>query len=148
VISPDIAQRTGATPAKPPGNTRSAPLFGEWHLTAVFKWSLQARGAGPMFGRQNHPMSPHDLARRFLEFRRLRKQVQDLEQCATQNSQTGELRGTATKRGAENDNREPCRSSEPALKASLGKRLACVDRHHSETIDYRPACFRSGLAAA
>jgi hypothetical protein len=93
-------------------------------------------------------MSPHDLARRFLEFRRLRKQVQDLEQCATQNSQTGELRGTATKRGAENDNREPCRSSEPALKASLGKRLACVDRHHSETIDYRPASFRSGLAAA
>jgi hypothetical protein len=68
VISPDIAQRTGGTPAKPPGNTRSAPLFGEWHLTAVFKWSLQARGAGPMFGRQTTPCRHTTLPGDFLSF--------------------------------------------------------------------------------
>jgi hypothetical protein len=39
--------------------------------------------------------APSDLAERFCELQWLRRQVQDLEQCATRNSQTGQLRAAA-----------------------------------------------------
>jgi hypothetical protein len=52
-----------------------------------------------------------------------------------------------TEPGTGNDSPEPRSNSdiEPEREARLGGSLAPLDDHHSETIDHRPACFRSGL---
>ena len=101
-----------------------------------------------MFGHQNHPYRRTTLPGDFLSFSGCASRSKTSSNVQRRTARQASVAAQRMKHGAENDSREPCRSLEPALKASLGKRLACVDRHHSETIDYRPACFRSGLAAA
>jgi hypothetical protein len=74
--------------------------------------------------------------------------------CASRSKTSSNMRKTQASFAAPrmkrvgNDRGKPRRSSEPELKASLGKRLASVDDHLSETFDYRATCVRWGLASA
>jgi hypothetical protein len=55
-----------------------------------------------------------------------------------------------TTSGATNDSEQTQHFSdvEPDCETRLGGSLALMDGDHSETIDYPPPCFRSGLAKA
>jgi hypothetical protein len=53
-------------------------------------------GSNEQRGPRRKSVVPGDLAQRFLEWQRLRKQVQDLEQGATQNP--SELEGTTNEK--------------------------------------------------
>jgi len=86
VLLPDIAQRPASTPAKPPGD--HTPFGGLVRKGNRIGQSMNRSDE------QSGLRAPSDLAERFRELQWLRKQVQDLEQCATQNSQAGKLRGT------------------------------------------------------
>jgi hypothetical protein len=101
-----------------------------------------------MFGHQNHPNRRTTLLGDFLRFGGCASRSKTSSNVQRKTAKQTTIAAQRTKHGAENDSTEPWRFAEPQLKASLGKRLACVDRPHSEAIDYRPDCFRSGLAAA
>jgi hypothetical protein len=104
VLSPDIAQRL-AVPQQSHRAIiiRSAALFDQHNASGLFRMITSRVQRGSKLRAPKAAVSPTDLAKQFVELKRLRQQVDELERAA---AIEGPQIAVRTERGTANDSKK------------------------------------------